>query len=41
MDGDEKWRTLCVGQGNTCPFVVWRVVAGVTVYHRTEWALRR
>ncbi len=33
MEGDGKWRTQCVGDGQR-PFVVWRLVAGVAEYHR-------
>lgn len=35
MEGDGKWRTQCVGDGQR-PFVVWRLVGGRTEYHRAE-----
>ena len=33
MEGDGKWRTQCVGDGQR-PYVVWRLVGGTTEYHR-------
>lgn len=35
MEGDGKWRTQCVGDGQR-PFVVWRLVDGITEYQRAE-----
>lgn len=35
MNGDSRWRTQCVDPTSSRPFVVWRIVNGVTAYHRS------
>ncbi|MGJ6127429.1 hypothetical protein QN239_33150 [Mycolicibacterium sp. Y3] len=35
MNGDHRWRTLCVNPTSSRPFLVWRIRNGATEYHRS------